>query len=1528
MKKRLLSIILTLALCLSLLPMSALAAGTVTEVKIDGVDANGNIIKYDQSGFSRTGPVLQTTDRTLSGQYYIVQESMTIDGNLTVDGSKNGGLVLCEGVTLTVTGALIHTGGNAFYIYGQSNAGQNAGRLVIKNSLDNTGAAIRSTTYARLGISRGELEIHGGQSGKLVEGVELYSEGLIHKATLDDKTKLYREWTDNTSIAGSKLVIEYCDHPKANVKYTPYQDTHHHIKSCEQCGFNTSANSWKIATCGNDGTVGYVADSNKGHYKKCPCGNPVGDLIPHNGNGYVLTDHNQKHLAGCNECGYAKGEEAYHTYNDKGECTVCDFQPVATDSEETLYDDVNEALAAVANGKATFAKLETHASSKEVNAKITFNQDGKSAELQMNGYTLKNGQNATIEVENGTLTITGDANIIQNGTSESAANAVEVTGGTLDMQGAVTLTGGLKLSGDAKFATLLKAGDVLNGGVSVGGSYNSVNELLGTGLAFATKSGEATTLVDGSGKTITGNVTVVEHTHSYTNNGACACGAVCQHSNIDDATGKCADCNTVLKAAVNSTLYNDMAAAISAWKNDSGTLKLYVSGGTVSFDNASTKKPLSIDLNGHHINKDQAAISLNGVNLTIEDSREKKSSQGAFGAIVADSGSLTLENGGYLQGLKVPADSTATVMLKGGKVNALDCPKLVYTLLPDGYALMDGNLTVDPCGILTPGTQTYTIKNTQLKNITTTKSGNTTFGSQTIPFALSLGTDDSEIGKMSFEWYRIDRTTGTAVEIASFTKDETPVESVYTFNPDHVSISSDGWNGMTAGNTYNVICVVAGKESDGAYCWQTALTGYTLTVGKAGIADADVQVANKTYNGNPQSPDVTVTLGGKTLVEGTDYTISGNSQTDAGDYTLTITGAGNYGGEKTGVAWKINPAELTFTANAVSKQYDGTVAADADVTFTGLKKGETLTKGTDYTVTATYNTSLVCGGENQPVTGTVTLNNTDKAKNYVLSSNEISTTGTITQANAVARTTKVYIVNNMEKTYTVNLSEARPELGSGMVYGQYSFALGGIQFNDGYYQVGTAKIEDWDRLSIPIKAVNSTAENKVGTITVKLTSENFAESTMTIELYASNRITPTGTVELSKNTITYGEALSTIALSGTMKDGNEDVAGTFAWADGTVTPDAGEYTAAWKFTPNDTETYQATSGTVKITVNKATPTGEPKYTAITTSGKKLSDAGLMVNENWSAGTVQWELATDTEVKANTAYKWVFTPTDSNNYNAIEGSVTLYHVSSSGGSSKPSYSVNTPSKTENGSVSLSTKNAVKGSTVTITVQPDSGYVLEKLVVTDKDGKQLVVTDQGKGKYTFVMPAGTVKVEASFTEQAKTPEFADVSAEAYYYEPVQWALEQGITDGISEDLFGPNQPCTRGQIVTFLWRAAGSPAPKGTSSFADVPAESYYAQAVAWAVENGITNGTGEGTFSPDASCDRSQSVTFLFRALGGETAGDAAFSDVPAGSYYASAVAWAAEQGITNGTSSMTFSPNEICTRGQIVTFLYRGYQGK
>ena len=271
-----------------------------------------------------------------------------------------------------------------------------------------------------------------------------------------------------------------------------------------------------------------------------------------------------------------------------------------------------------------------------------------------------------------------------------------------------------------------------------------------------------------------------------------------------------------------------------------------------------------------------------------------------------------------------------------------------------------------------------------------------------------------------------------------------------------------------------------------------------------------------------------------------------------------------------------------------------------------------------------------------------------------------------------------------------------------------------------------------------------------------------------------------------------------------------------------------------------------------------------------------------------------------------------------------GKYTRYASSSSG--TQP---ISVPSSSENGTVSVSPKNAKKGATVTITVSPDKGYEVSNVTVKDSKGSTIQLTDQGNGKYTFVMPDSAVSVSASFAASSTGSVFADVPADAYCADAVAWAVENGITNGKANGLFGTNDPCTRGQIVTFLWRAAGSPEPKGSASvFTDVSADAYYAKAVAWAVENGITNGATATTFAPDAVCTRAQSVTFLFRAIGKLAGSKAAFGDVSAESYYAGAVDWAVENGVTKGTTETTFSPDATCTRGQIVTFLYRAYQGK
>ena len=277
----------------------------------------------------------------------------------------------------------------------------------------------------------------------------------------------------------------------------------------------------------------------------------------------------------------------------------------------------------------------------------------------------------------------------------------------------------------------------------------------------------------------------------------------------------------------------------------------------------------------------------------------------------------------------------------------------------------------------------------------------------------------------------------------------------------------------------------------------------------------------------------------------------------------------------------------------------------------------------------------------------------------------------------------------------------------------------------------------------------------------------------------------------------------------------------------------------------------------------------------------------------------------------------------------DGTYGVTRHSSGSSSYDPTYSVSTPSKTENGSVTVSPKSASKGDTVTVTVKPDSGYVLETLTVTDKNGNELTLKDKGNGKYTFTMPAGKVEVKATFMEDNSVLNFFyDVPNDAFFYEAVKWAVKSGVTNGLSDTMFGPYESCTRAQIVTFLWRAAGSPEPKTASSFTDVSASAYYAKAVAWAVENGITNGMTETTFAPDATRTRGQSVTFLHRALKGTASGSANFTDVKPDAFYADAVSWAVKNDVTNGTSNTTFSPNADCTRAEIVTFLYRAYQGK
>ena len=350
-----------------------------------------------------------------------------------------------------------------------------------------------------------------------------------------------------------------------------------------------------------------------------------------------------------------------------------------------------------------------------------------------------------------------------------------------------------------------------------------------------------------------------------------------------------------------------------------------------------------------------------------------------------------------------------------------------------------------------------------------------------------------------------------------------------------------------------------------------------------------------------------------------------------------------------------------------------------------------------------------------------------------------------------------------------------------------------------------------------------------------------------------------------------------------------------------------------------------------VTVNGsyADASGEGKYAAGSIVTVRAGSRSGYTFNGWTSSGIRFDDASAAETTFTMPEGSVTVTANWTRDGGSGGSTSGGSFSSGRDDSDPSYAVGIPDKTENGSVSVSPKNASQGDRVTVTVKPDAGYELDSLKVFDKNGKELELTDKGDGKFTFIMPAGKVEVKAAFTEEVKISPFRDVPTDAYYYEAVKWAQKKGITGGIGDGLFGPNQPCTRAQIVTFLWRAAGSPEPKGTAAgMTDVAAGSYYEKAVAWAIENGITTGTANGRFAPDATCTRAQGMTFLFRASKASADGAPAFSDVAADAYYAEAVKWATDNGITNGTTSSTFSPGSGCTRAQIVTFLWRLYAEK
>ncbi len=696
----------------------------------------------------------------------------------------------------------------------------------------------------------------------------------------------------------------------------------------------------------------------------------------------------------------------------------------------------------------------------------------------------------------------------------------------------------------------------------------------------------------------------------------------------------------------------------------------------------------------------------------------------------------------------------------------------------------------------------------------------------------------------------------------------------------------------------------------------------TVTYGDASFTNA---AENKTQGGGALSYDSS----NKAVA-----TVDSNGQVTikaAGETVITATAAGmddQYAQTQVSYTLTVAPKAIAFTVEADGKTFDGKTDAQVTVTFDSdaLVGGDVLQQGKDYTVSAAF--ADANAGQDKTVSGTVTMNN----GNYTVADGGAFTAkATIAKAaaqvlepiTATARYTDTQV-------QTVSLDGMLPE-NAGTVTYQVDDVNDIYQVNHdtALFSVQPAVSDDGKLTFTLADGLTTDALGKQAEITLSLNSANYESSQLKVEVNITDRYTPVVTTE--NITLTYtGKPVADSAIQGTATFNGETVEGTWAFQAGSaVTNVADSGAKVVIFTPADQTTYVPVEATIQVTIQKADPTGEPAYTAIEDSGKTLADAALTVGTITPAGTIAWDLPADTEVKGNTEYTWTFTPDDTANYNILAGTITPYVRYSSGSST--SYAIDDQTDGR-GDITLSASKAVRGTTITITVEPDEGYELAELTVTDGNGNALRLTDKGSGKFTFTMPSSDATVKASF-QKADQPEeqgFTDVDDDAYYYDAVNWAVENGVTSGTSATTFSPNAGCTRGQVMTFLWSAMGRPQVKAAENpFTDVASDDYYYDAVLWAVANGITSGTSATTFSPNAVCTRAQIVTFLWQAMEHPEVKSAEnpFTDVASDAYYYDAVLWAVENGITGGTSATTFSPNATCTRAQVVTFLFQMMEG-
>lgn len=1176
-----------------------------------------------------------------------------------------------------------------------------------------------------------------------------------------------------------------------------------------------------------------------------------------------------------------------------------------------------------------------------------------------------------------------------------------VTYGTVEFDGG-TYTGGVLLTTDGN--AVLKSGTFQKGTNDYSIKTKDSGKHLSDYLDDDSQFWDNNTPLDLSNETQTADeVTVRPCEHKWKNGKCTVCQKVCDHGSADGKSmteDLCPTCGMKAAAQVDITgsdakyfpSFTD--ALVYATRNNGCTLKLLadVTGDAVMINN-----PFIFDLNGHNVD----ALSVDA-KATIKDSGTTK---GRIGKVtVSDT--------------KVPG------LTLGG-------------LLEEGYAFKYGNgywandsylqttegsfVTVEKAPIQSVNVYAKDKNNQKILTIAYGATGEVTLVS-------SCRMGETSGADLTYLWYKLEGAAATA-----------PLEGATGANytlPDNLAAGT---------HTYLLICT-----SD----YYSKSAEITITVTKIDLANAQVTIepwhADGKFRFYPYASEtaalsflsaVKVTANGKEdRLSNSDFTYTGATATQVGNYKLTITATdscANYKGSKT-FDWEVIPYQLWRPifqgSQTYTKTYDGTTTLPGSYTWLaeffgreGTDQNVTLKSG-DYEVTAAEFVSADAG-ENKPINQTITLKNdnfvfspteivdvkgittTDKTLTYTnFTPNEAYPTGGTTfniekatmpdVDNAVTLT----VINDHADTYTVDLAALLPKLESPRTYGEIEYSQPTVQLASGYYTDGNAKVEN-GKLILTIDKNPVTTTGPIGTVTVQVTTTNYKPVTLAVNLRSVNKRKLGMFVSVATDPIVYGMTLGDIKLSADATVDNQVIPGTIAWEDPlTTVPAAGQATYRWTFTPDDTMHYLTASNTITFSVDKATPTGAPTYTAITTGGKTLADAPLTPNASWPSGTVQWvdkdgkPLPASTQVQANTKYTWSFTPADAANYNGVTGSVTLYAVSSGGGGGSSSASKTSTTTNADGSVTktetksdgtvVETTTGKDGSTTKTETKKDGSSVTETkaadgstgTVKTDKNGQTTAETKvsakavedakkngepvkapvevkasrnsdtaptvkvelpKNSGETKVEIPVSNVKpgtvavlVHADGTEEIvknslptedgiqltvnggatvkivdNSKDFIDTRSH-WAKDAIDFVSARGLVNGMSGTTYAPDASTTRAQLWTILARQNDADLNGGNT---------WYEKAQLWSKNKGISDGT-----EPNAAINRAQMVTMLWRTMGQPTAGGTAnFTDVPADSYYANAVSWAVEGGITDGVGGGHFDPNSTCTRAQIATFLWR-----